>query len=155
MAPAQAFDRCLCPIYSNDPDNRDVRLLFQRLASLSKKIRCGPLRLLRMVVIGVMGIQDKTDVDLIRHAYVRTHQRQKGVGTRLLQELIKDSEKPILIGTWKAAHWAISFYEKQGFCLVNEEEKNRLLKKFWTIPDRQVETSAVLVDERHKQSKEI
>ncbi len=108
-----------------------------------------------MVVIGVMGIQDKTDVDLIRHAYVRTHQRQKGVGTRLLQELIKDSEKPILIGTWKAAHWAISFYEKQGFCLVNEEEKNRLLKKFWTIPDRQVETSAVLVDERHKQSKEI
>ena len=97
-----------------------------------------------------MGIQDKSDVDLIRHAYVRTQQRKKGIGTLLLQALLKESEKPILIGTWKAAHWAISFYKKHGFSLVDEEEKNRLLKKYWTIPDRQVETSVVLVDEQHK-----
>jgi len=97
-------------------------------------------------VIGVMGIQDKTDVMLIRHAYVRTRQRSKGVGTFLLRELIRDTTKPILIGTWQAAAWAISFYEKNGFCLVEEEEKNRLLKKYWAIPDRQIETSVVLVD---------
>ena len=60
-------------------------------------------------IIGVMGIQDKTDVELIRHAYVKTKQRNKGIGTLLLLELIRDSTKPILIGTWKAADWAISF----------------------------------------------
>jgi N-acetylglutamate synthase-like GNAT family acetyltransferase len=106
-------------------------------------------------IIGVMGIQDKTDVELIRHAYVRTKQRNKGIGTLLLRELIKDSTKPILIGTWKAATWAISFYEKHGFCLVDEEEKNRLLKKYWAIPDRQVETSVVLVDEKYNKSKDF
>ncbi|MBA2495223.1 MAG: GNAT family N-acetyltransferase [Acidobacteria bacterium] len=106
-------------------------------------------------IVGVMGIQDKTDVDLIRHAYVRTKQRKKGIGTLLLQELIKDSKKPILIGTWKAAYWAISFYEKHGFYLVDEEEKNHLLKKYWTIPDRQVETSVVLVDRKYKESKDF
>ena len=103
-------------------------------------------------IVGVMGIQDKTDVELIRHAYVRTKQRKKGIGTLLLRELIRDSTKPILIGTWKAAGWAISFYEKNGFRLVDEEEKNRLLKKYWAIPDRQVETSVVLVDEKYKSS---
>jgi len=106
-------------------------------------------------IIGVMGIQDKSDVNLIRHAYVRTKQREKGIGTLLLQELIRDSKKPILVGTWKAAHWAISFYEKYGFSLVDEGEKNRLLKKYWAIPDRQVEASVVLVDERHKGSKDL
>lgn len=97
-------------------------------------------------LIGVMGIQDRKDVTLIRHAYVATMQRKKGVGTILLRELIKDSKKPILIGTWKAAHWAISFYEKQGFYLVSEEEKDILLRKYWDIPTRQVETSVVLAD---------
>jgi len=101
-------------------------------------------------IIGVMGIQDKADVELIRHAYVRTKQRKKGIGSLLLQELIKDTEKPILIGTWKAADWAIRFYEKHGFRLVEEEEKNRLLKKYWAIPDRQVETSVVLVDGKYR-----
>jgi N-acetylglutamate synthase-like GNAT family acetyltransferase len=105
-------------------------------------------------IIGVMGIQDKADVALIRHAYVRTKQRKKGVGSLLLQELIKDEQKPILIGTWKAADWAIRFYEKHGFRLVDEEEKNRLLKKYWAIPDRQVETSVVLVDGKYKGSKD-
>jgi N-acetylglutamate synthase-like GNAT family acetyltransferase len=105
-------------------------------------------------IIGVMGIQDKTDVALIRHAYVRTKQRNQGFGTLLLRALIKDSTKPILIGTWKATHWAIRFYEKHGFCLVDEEEKNRLLKKYWSIPDRQIETSVVLVDEKYRKSKD-
>ena len=101
-------------------------------------------------IIGVMGIQDKKEVNLIRHAYVVTNQRKKGIGTILLQELIKKSEKPILIGTWKAAHWAITFYEKHGFSLVSEEEKNILLKKYWHIPTRQVETSVVLADIKYK-----
>ena len=103
-------------------------------------------------IIGVMGIQDKTEVELIRHAYVRTKRRNKGVGSLLLRELITGSTKPILIGTWKAADWAIRFYQKHGFYLVDEEEKNRLLKKYWAIPDRQAETSVVLVDEKYKKS---
>jgi GNAT superfamily N-acetyltransferase len=98
-------------------------------------------------IVGV--IQENKDVQLIRHAYVRTTQRNRGVGTLLLRQLVEGSSKPILIGTWKAAKWAIGFYEKNGFRLVNEEEKNRLLKKYWTISDRQVETSVVLVDEKY------
>jgi GNAT superfamily N-acetyltransferase len=101
-----------------------------------------------------MGVQEKADVVLIRHAYVRTTQRNKGIGSLLLQELTQAAKKPILIGTWKTAVWAIRFYEKHGFRLVDEEEKNRLLKKYWTIPDRQVETSVVLVDERYEGSKD-
>jgi N-acetylglutamate synthase-like GNAT family acetyltransferase len=97
-------------------------------------------------IIGVMGIQDKKDIKLIRHAYVRTEQRRKGIGALLLRELVKDVRKPVLIGTWRAAHWAIGFYAKHGFRLVDGEEKDRLLKKYWTIPDRQVETSVVLID---------
>jgi len=101
-------------------------------------------------IIGVMGIQDRKDVTLIRHAYVATTQRKKGIGTILLQELIKGSKKPILIGTWKDAHWAISFYEKHGFNLVSEEEKDTLLRKYWDIPTRQVETSVVLADTKYR-----
>jgi N-acetylglutamate synthase-like GNAT family acetyltransferase len=97
-------------------------------------------------IIGVMGIQDRDDVQLIRHAYVRTTQRNKGIGSILLQELLANAQKPVLIGTWKDAVWAIRFYEKHGFRVVDDEEKNRLLKKYWKIPDRQVETSVVLVD---------
>jgi len=100
-------------------------------------------------ILGVMGIQDRTDVDLIRHAYVRTKCRNMGIGSLLLTELLKSSSKPILIGTWRAASWAIGFYEKHGFSLVEEEEKNRLLRKYWKIPDRQVETSVVLVDGKY------
>ena len=98
-------------------------------------------------VVGVMGIQHKLDVDLIRHAYVRTSVRNKGVGGLLLQHLCETSRKPIFIGTWADAVWAIGFYQKHGFRLVTEEEKNLLLKKYWSIPDRQVETSVVLADE--------
>jgi N-acetylglutamate synthase-like GNAT family acetyltransferase len=100
-------------------------------------------------VLGVMGIQDKSEVALIRHAYVRTKYRKMGIGTILLQDLIKDAEKPILIGTWRAADWAIRFYEKHGFHLVMEDEKNRLLKRYWTIPEQQVEASVVLIDGKY------
>jgi GNAT superfamily N-acetyltransferase len=100
-------------------------------------------------VVGVMGIQDKREVELIRHAYVATSHRKKGIGTILLRELIKNSEKPVLIGTWKAAQWAINFYEKHGFSLVSEEEKESLLRKYWDIPDRQVEESVVLADNKY------
>ena len=101
-------------------------------------------------VVGVMGIQDKSDVKLIRHAYVRTTERNKGIGGILLRDLTRDSTQPILIGTWKAATWAIRFYEKHGFRLVDEAEKDRLLRKYWAIPDRQIETSVVLVDEKYR-----
>jgi N-acetylglutamate synthase-like GNAT family acetyltransferase len=93
---------------------------------------------------GVMGIQDKGDVTLIRHAYVRTLSRNRGIGSQLLRHLETMTGKPILIGTWAAANWAITFYEKNGYSLVSPEEKNRLLKKYWNIPERQVETSVVL-----------
>jgi N-acetylglutamate synthase-like GNAT family acetyltransferase len=101
-------------------------------------------------IIGVMGIQDKLEVDLIRHAYVSTSHRKKRIGTLLLQDLVMKAEKPILIGTWKAAHWAIKFYEKHGFHLVTEEEKDFLVMRYWNIPERQVETSVVLADEKYK-----
>lgn len=99
-------------------------------------------------LVGVMGIQDVKDVTLIRHAYVRTTSRNHGVGRALLHHLNGLTPRPVLIGTWKAAVWAIRFYEKNGFRLVRDEEKNRLLRTYWTIPGRQVEESVVLVDPR-------
>lgn len=99
-------------------------------------------------LVGVMGIQDRKDVELIRHAYVLTGRRRGGIGTELLKHMISSCEKPVLIGTWKAADWAVDFYKKNKFKLVSEEEKNRLLNRYWKIPARQVETSVVLADER-------
>ena len=95
---------------------------------------------------GVMGIQHVRDVTLIRHAYVRTAYRNRGIGAQLLTHLRGLTPKPILIGTWAAASWAIRFYEKQGFALVTGENKNLLLRKYWAIPDRQIETSVVLAE---------
>lgn len=102
-------------------------------------------------VIGVMGIQDRGEVKLIRHAYVATRQRGGGIGSKLLRELLGSTEKPVLIGTWAAATWAIGFYQKHGFSVVSEEEKNRLLRTYWSIPERQIETSVVLVDARYRE----
>jgi GNAT superfamily N-acetyltransferase len=95
---------------------------------------------------GVMGIQPVKDVTLIRHAYVRTGSQKRGIGGQLLSHLLAMAKGPVLIGTWADAIWAIRFYEKCGFELVGPEEKDRLLKKYWNIPERQVETSVVLVD---------
>jgi GNAT superfamily N-acetyltransferase len=99
-------------------------------------------------LMGVMGIQDVKDVTLIRHAYVRTEYQRHGIGRALLENLVRLTNRPILIGTWKASGWAIDFYERNGFSLVNEAEKTQLLHIYWTIPDRQIEESVVLVDAR-------
>jgi GNAT superfamily N-acetyltransferase len=96
------------------------------------------------VLLGVMGIQHRGEVDLIRHAYVRSHARRRGVGARLLAHLMETARKPLLIGTWADARWAVQFYEKNGFRLLSREETGQLLRRFWTIPERQIETSVVL-----------
>jgi N-acetylglutamate synthase-like GNAT family acetyltransferase len=99
-------------------------------------------------LVGVMGIQNAQDVTLIRHAYVSTAEQGKGIGGKLLSSLCKKTTRPVLIGTWTDAVWAIRFYEKRGFRSVSAPEKDRLLKKYWSIPVRQAEVSAVLADER-------
>jgi GNAT superfamily N-acetyltransferase len=104
------------------------------------------------VLLGVMGIQEVKDVTLIRHAYVRTLARNQGIGGKLLTHLLGQTQRPVLIGTWAAATWAIRFYERHGFTLVTESEKNLLLKKYWTVPDRQIATSVVLMDAKSKQA---
>lgn len=98
--------------------------------------------------LGVMGRQDRGQVVLIRHAYVRRAHQQQGIGARLLAWLRAGVDRPILVGTWAAAWWAIRFYQKHGFTLVSPSEKDRLLRTYWTITERQVETSVVLGDER-------
>lgn len=95
-------------------------------------------------VCGVMGIQDKGEVALVRHAYVATDGQRSGVGTKLLRHVMGLTGKPILIGTWAAASWAIAFYRRNGFAVVPTDEKERLLRRYWSIPDRQIETSVVL-----------
>ena len=96
------------------------------------------------VLAGVMGIQAVRDVDLIRHAYVRPGLQGGGIGRRLLEELTARAQRPLLVGTWAAATWAVRFYERNGFELVGRGEKDRLLAAYWDIPERQVETSVVL-----------
>lgn len=103
------------------------------------------------LLVAVMGIQDKGPVILIRHAYTATEKRGGGIGSRLIEFLLGMTAKPVLIGTWRDAEWAIRFYQKHGFRLVGEEEKNRLLRTYWSIPERQVVTSVVLVDGRYQE----
>ena len=93
-----------------------------------------------------MGIQRVEDVTLIRHAYVRTDSQKLGIGGYLLSHLRRLAHGPVLIGTWADATWAIRFYEKHGFQVVTPEQKERLLRRYWNVPDRQVETSVVLAD---------
>jgi GNAT superfamily N-acetyltransferase len=95
-------------------------------------------------LLGVMGRQDLRKVTLIRHAYVDPGAQRRGVGSRLLTHLLNAIPAPVLVGTWAAADWAIRFYQKHGFQLFSPEEKNRLLRTYWTISPRQVETSVVL-----------
>jgi N-acetylglutamate synthase-like GNAT family acetyltransferase len=95
-------------------------------------------------VAGVMGLQHVADVALIRHAYTLSTQQHTGVGSFLLDYLRRQTERPLLVGTWKAATWAVRFYERRGFRLVSEEEKERLLRRYWKIPERQIDESVVL-----------
>jgi GNAT superfamily N-acetyltransferase len=95
-------------------------------------------------LVGIMGIQQVRDVDLIRHAYVLPGRQRSGIGSSLLEHLTRPSSRRILVGTWAAAEWAIDFYRHHGFELVSVERKNELLRKYWTIPEPQVETSVVL-----------
>jgi GNAT superfamily N-acetyltransferase len=97
---------------------------------------------------GVMGIQPVGDVELIRHAYVLPAHQGEGIGTALLRHLQGLSGRPMLVGTWADAGWAIRFYERNGFALVSESEKTELLRRYWTIPERQIETSVVLSEHR-------
>jgi N-acetylglutamate synthase-like GNAT family acetyltransferase len=99
-------------------------------------------------LLGVMGIQDKGDVALVRHAYVAPTMQGSGVGTRLLRHVEGLAGKPILIGTWASASWAIEFYQRNGFTVVPNSDKDRLLQTYWSIPARQIETSVVLADGR-------
>jgi GNAT superfamily N-acetyltransferase len=97
-------------------------------------------------LLGIMGIQPVRDVDLIRHAYTAPGRQGRGIGGALLSHLLagRDVTRPLLVGTWTAAEWAIRFYERYGFEAVSVERKTELLREYWTIPERQVETSVVL-----------
>jgi GNAT superfamily N-acetyltransferase len=95
-------------------------------------------------LVGVMGIQSVRDVDLIRHAYVAPGSQRRGVGSALLEQLRTTGARPMLVGTWAAARWAIDFYQRHGFVLVARVQTGSLLRRYWTIPERQVETSVVL-----------
>ena len=97
-------------------------------------------------LVGVMGIQERGDVTLIRHAYILTSKQNSGIGTNLLHHLEGMTTKPILIGTWAAAIWAIRFYERNGYYPLSRIETERLLKTYWNIPARQIATSVVLAN---------
>lgn len=97
-------------------------------------------------LIGIMGIQDKGDVDLIRHAYVSTTRQHEGIGSKLLRYLEQMTSKPILIGTWADAAWAVRFYIKDGYRVLPRDETEFLLRQYWSIPDRQVSASVVLAN---------
>ncbi len=103
-------------------------------------------------LVGVMGIQHVQNVILIRHAYILTVRQNQGIGGKLLSYLLTQTDRPFLVGTWVDATWAIRFYKKYGFELVTAKEKDRLLKKYWSVPDRQIRSSVVLVDERRSLS---
>jgi GNAT superfamily N-acetyltransferase len=97
-------------------------------------------------LLGVMGVQPMADVDLIRHAYVSPGSQRRGAGGALLEHFAHSTTRRMLVGTWAAADWAIRFYRRHGFELVSPERKAALLKAYWTIPERQIETSVVLAN---------
>jgi N-acetylglutamate synthase-like GNAT family acetyltransferase len=99
-------------------------------------------------LLGVMGLQDVEDVTLIRHAYIRTSHRRRGIGGRLLNDLRSKATRPLLVGTWAAAEWAIEFYRQHGFEMIPQDEVPLLLRRYWSIPERQIATSIVLRDGR-------
>jgi GNAT superfamily N-acetyltransferase len=96
-------------------------------------------------LVGVMGLQKVGDATLIRHAYVSPAHQGRGVGSALLTALVTQATRPLLVGTWAAAEWAIRFYERHGFRLLPTDEKARLLSSYWSISLRQQENSVVLL----------
>jgi GNAT superfamily N-acetyltransferase len=130
------------------PDDR-WRVPYMRLDELDREIEEGVTFWgyeLDGELVGVMGIQAVEDVDLIRHAYVLPDRQGHGIGGALLEYLRGLTTRRMLIGTWAAADWAIRFYRRHGFQLVTPEQKTVLLGRYWTIPERQIETSVVLAD---------
>ena len=103
-------------------------------------------------LVGVMGVQFIEDVALIRHAYVVPERQRSGIGSALLIRQCESSDRPVLVGTWADAKWAIAFYQRHGFRLVPTPEKSTLLRRYWSISNRQIETSVVLADARWKLS---
>ena len=99
-------------------------------------------------LVGLMGVQTVEDVTLIRHAYVAPGHQRSGIGSTLLTALCARLDRPVLVGTWATADWAIAFYRRHGFKPVPAQEKSTLLRRYWTIPERQIETSVVLADAR-------
>ena len=99
-------------------------------------------------LLGLIGIQDKGPVALLRHAYVAPAAQRKHVGTTLLRHAASLTQKPLLVGTWANAAWAVEFYQRNGFTLLGDEDKDCLLRTYWSIPERQIETSVVLADRR-------
>ncbi|MEO8629618.1 MAG: GNAT family N-acetyltransferase [Betaproteobacteria bacterium] len=102
--------------------------------------------MLNQQLVGVIGMQDRTDATLIRHAYVRTEYRNQGIGGQLLAELRAHSRFPLMVGTWAAARWAIAFYRKHGFHQVSPTAGQKLLRKYWTVSPAQMKSSVVLVE---------
>jgi N-acetylglutamate synthase-like GNAT family acetyltransferase len=101
-------------------------------------------------LVGVMGIQNVQGISLIRHAYIKRNKQNKGIGSELLSTFSEMTDNPILVGTWADAKWAVTFYEKNGFRLTSKKEKNLLLRQYWSIPQRQIENSVVLIKERRR-----
>ncbi len=99
-------------------------------------------------LIGIMGLQDVHDVALIRHAYVLPGRQRRGVGSALHRELRSQTERPLLVGTWAGSSWAIRFYERHGYRVVPEAQREALLRRYWSVPDSQIAASIVLADER-------
>ena len=95
-------------------------------------------------LVGVMGVQDVGNLDLIRHAYVSPGLQGRGIGGALLKHLTGSTTRRMLVGTWAAAEWAIRFYRNHGFVLVPPDRTAELLRRYWNIPERQIETSVVL-----------
>jgi GNAT superfamily N-acetyltransferase len=96
------------------------------------------------VLSGIMGLQQVGDVELIRHAYVWPAAQRGGIGAALIAELMRRSSRPLLVGTWAAARWAIRFYERNGFVLASPDRAAALLARYWNITERQAATSVVL-----------
>lgn len=93
-------------------------------------------------LVGVMGFEVVKDVTLIRHAYILPEWQRQGIGSKLLahiEGLVAAGR--LLVGTWADA-WSVGFYLKHGFRYLSD--KDELLKAYWGVPRRQIETSVVL-----------